>query len=267
MAKTPITVTELAIYPIKSTRQIQLDTAKTVQTGFAHDRRWMLITPDGVFLTQRQHPRMVLVTAMPTETGLLVSAPGMNNLPVSTPAGSDYLTTAVWKDECQALDAGDSAAAWFSDYMEMPCRLVYMDDHFKRQLDPRYSASADQTGFADGFPFLLISEASLDDLNSRLETPVPMARFRPNIVINGTEPFAEDRWKRIRIGEVEFRVSKACSRCVMTTVDTDLAIKGKEPLATLSKYRRGEGGVLFGQNLSHDNQGTIQIGDTVEILE
>lgn len=267
MAETPITVTELAIYPIKSTRQIRVGQADIIQTGFAHDRRWMLISPDGVFITQRQYPHLVLVTAMPVETGLLLSAPGRQNLPVNTPSGNDYRTVTVWKDECLALDAGAEAAAWFSDYMGMSCRLVYMDDRFKRQVDRRYATSADQTGFADGFPFLLISEASLADLNARLENPVPMVRFRPNMVIRGTGPFAEDSWKRIRIGSVEFRVSKACSRCVMTTVDTDLAVKGKEPLATLANYRRGKGGVLFGQNLAHDGLGTIRVGDTVEILE
>lgn len=266
MIHTALKVTELAIYPIKSTRKISLQQAVTVNTGFTHDRRWMLVDNDGRFITQRQHPRMVFITATPNESGLFLTAPGKPQLHVDTPESDLRSLVTVWKDDCLAIDSGDTSAQWFTDFIGVPCRLVYMDDEFKRQVDQRYAQPTDQTGFADGFPFLLTTEASLEELNGRLTDAVPMERFRPNIVINGLEAYAEDHWRRIRIGTVVFRVSKACTRCVMTTVDTDLGIKGKEPLRTLSSYRRGDKGVLFGMNLIHDTEGTISVGDSVEVL-
>lgn len=262
----PLTVTELAIYPIKSTRRISVRQARITTTGFDHDRRWMLVDPKGQFITQRQHPEMVHITAQPDEHGLSLTAPEMQTTQIAFPEMGKRFGVTVWSDQCAALDAGDRAAQWFSRYMGFDCRLVYMDDACQRQVDQRYAQSEDLTSFADGFPFLLTSEASLADLNTRLQKPVPMERFRPNIVVNGLDAYAEDHWQRIRIGQIEFRVSKACSRCVMTTVDTDTGVKGKEPLKTLSSYRRGEKGVLFGMNLNHDSEGVISVGDRVEIL-
>ena len=267
-------VTELAIYPVKSTRRLPVQQAKVVTTGFAHDRRWMLVDPEGKFITQRQYPKMVHIVAQPDEQGMVVNAPGMDAIQILQPLLKKELEkeprhrfeVTVWKDVCAALDAGDQAAHWFSEYMGFNCRLVYMDEGCQRPVDQRYALTSDLTSFSDGFPFLLTSEASLADLNGRLDQPVPMDRFRPNIVINGLEAFAEDHWQRIRIGSVEFRVSKACTRCIMTTVDTRTGIKGKEPLQTLASYRRGEKGVLFGMNLNHDSEGVISVGDPVEIL-
>ncbi|MET4694573.1 MOSC domain-containing protein [Endozoicomonas lisbonensis] len=268
-------VTELAIYPVKSTRRLTVQQANVVTTGFAHDRRWMLVDPEGKFITQRQHPKMVHIVAQPDDQGMVVNAPGMEDIRVLQPLLQEPVLkeeprqrfeVTVWKDVCAALDAGDQAAQWFSEYMGFSCRLVYMDEGCQRPVDQRYALTSDLTSFSDGFPFLLTSEASLADLNGRLEQPVPMDRFRPNIVINGLEAFAEDDWQRIRIGSVEFRVSKACTRCIMTTIDTQTGIKGKEPLQTLANYRRGEKGVLFGMNLNHDNEGVISVGDPVEIL-
>lgn len=268
-------VTELAIYPVKSTRRLPVQQAKVVTTGFAHDRRWMLVDPEGKFITQRQHPKMVHIVAQPDEQGMVVNAPGMDAIHILQPLLQKELQNeshhrfevTVWKDVCAALDAGDQAAQWFREYMGFNCRLVYMDEECQRPVDQRYALTSDLTSFSDGFPFLLTSEASLADLNGRLDQPVPMDRFRPNIVINGLEAFAEDYWQRIRIGSVEFRVSKACTRCIMTTVDTRTGIKGKEPLQALANYRRGEKGVLFGMNLNHDNEGVISVGDPVEILD
>ncbi|AMO56648.1 hypothetical protein GZ77_03410 [Endozoicomonas montiporae] len=259
-------VTDLAIYPVKSTRRLPVKQARIVSTGFDHDRRWMLVDSNGKFITQRQHPKMVHIVSVPDERGVLLSAPGMNDLQVTYPLVNQRSLVTVWSDECAAQDAGDQAAQWFSQYMGLDCRLVYMDEQCQRIVDQRYAASDDLTSFADGFPFLLTSEASLADLNGRLEEAVPMERFRPNIIINGLEAFAEDRWQRIRIGSVEFRVSKACTRCVMTTVDTQTGKKGKEPLKTLASFRKGEKGVLFGMNLNHNSEGVISVGDPVEIL-
>ena len=271
----PLFVTELAIYPIKSTRRVPVQQARVVTTGFAHDRRWMLVDPDGKFITQRQYPKMVHIVAQPDDQGIVVDAPGMEEMHILQPSLQHSLQqeshqrsqVTVWKDQCGALDAGDQVAQWFSEYMGFNCRLVYMDDGCQRPVDQRYGLASDLTSFSDGFPFLLTSETSLADLNGRLDQPVPMDRFRANIVINGLEAFVEDSWKRIRIGSVEFRVSKACTRCIMTTVDTQTGVKGKEPLQTLASYRRGEKGVLFGMNLNHDSEGVISVGDPVEILD
>jgi uncharacterized protein YcbX len=173
----------------------------------------------------------------------------------------------VWGDNCLAQSAGAKAAAWLSQFLGLDCRLFFMPESTRREVDPTYAAPTDQVGFADGFPFLLISEASLADLNQRLEQPLPMARFRPNLVVSGCEPYAEDSWKRIRIGELTFRVAKPCSRCVIPTINPETAEKSVEPLRTLNSYRREGNKVYFGQNLLHDGIGELKAGMLVEVLE
>lgn len=262
-------VTELAIYPIKSTKQISLTEAGITHTGFMHDRRWLLTDETGRFITQRQYPELVRVIAEPVTSGILIQSAGHPELLVHYPE-NDRLQkpVTIWKDQCLAQDAGDEVAHWFSRFLGKKCRLVFQPDHSVRQVDQHFALSEDRTGFADGFPFLLTNEASLADLNRRLASPVPMKRFRPNIVISGAKAFAEDRWREIRIGEVTFRVAKPCSRCVMTTVDTEKGIKtGKDPLKTLSEYRSTENGVIFGQNLIHNQQGMIRVGDKVTVIK
>jgi hypothetical protein len=173
----------------------------------------------------------------------------------------------VWDDAVDAISAGDEAQKWFSAYLDIPSRLVFMPENSIRRVEPDYDIHNDIVSFADGFPLLLISQHSLDDLNNRLVTPVPMNRFRPNVVVKGSGAFAEDRWKKIRIGTMLFYVVKPCSRCITTTVDQETGIQGKEPLATLSRYRKVDGNVLFGQNLIPESIGTINVGDCVEIVE
>ena len=261
-------ITELAIYPIKSTRQVSLQQAQIVATGFAHDRTWVLADNEGRFITQRDYPQLVRVLATPQSEGLLLQCPDLSELWVPTPAQGNLCSVSVWKDQCDALDAGDEAALWFSQFLNTSCRLYYQPENAVRAVDSRFAKEGDRTGFADGFPFLLTTEGSLAQLNRRLHSPVPMKRFRPNIVVDSTDAFAEDSWKKIQIGEVIFRVAKPCSRCVMTTVDTETGTKtGKDPLATLAKYRKSEGGIIFGQNLIHDHPGVIRVGDPVIILE
>ena len=261
-------VSELAIYPIKSTRQISLREAIITHTGFMHDRRWVLTDEAGRFITQRQYPELVRIMAEPVSSGLLIQSAGHPELSVRYPETRKLQkTVTVWKDQCQAQDAGDEATQWFSGFLGITCRLYFQPDHSIRQVDPQYARMGDRTGFADGFPFLLTSEASLADLNQRLDSPVPMKRFRPNIVISGAGAFAEDQWQLIKIGDITFRVAKPCSRCVMTTIDTQKGIKtGKDPLKTLSEYRRTEHGIIFGQNLIHNQQGVIRVGDKVTII-
>ncbi|MRI34152.1 MOSC domain-containing protein [Endozoicomonas sp. OPT23] len=264
-----LTISDLIIYPIKSTKAIHLQQAEVEQRGFSHDRRWMLIDSDGQFLSQRKHPAMALINCQLTNSGITISAPKKAELEISTPDHNALsISGTVWGDDCQALDAGEQAAQWFSDYIGFECRLIYMPDSTQRQVDTRFTQQGDITGFADGFPFLLTTEASLKELNSRLEQPVNMLNFRPNIVIKGAGAYDEDNWKRIRLGGVIFNIAKPCSRCVMTTVDPETGTKqGKDPLATLAKYRRTEHGVIFGQNLIQENNGIIRLGDEVEILE
>jgi len=174
----------------------------------------------------------------------------------------------IFRDTCQAVDQGEVVAAWFSDYLHMPCRVVAMAPHHMRRVNPNFARRPeDQVAFADAFPFLLLSEASLADLNARMPNPLPMNRFRPNIVIADCEPYAEDTWPALRIGSVDFAAAKACVRCTVTTTDQATTERGEEPLKTLATYRKTETGVIFGQNLIHLNRGTIRVGDTVQPIE
>jgi uncharacterized protein YcbX len=173
----------------------------------------------------------------------------------------------IWRDHVQVADQGAAAADWLSTFLEYPCRLVRLPEDVVRPVDPEFATRADdQVGLADGFPVLLISEESLADLNRRLAAPLPMNRFRPNVVVSGAGvPFAEDTWREIQIGEVRFSLVKACARCITTTTDQRTAERGVEPLATLASYRRVPRGVLFGQNLVHAGPGRIAVGDPLEV--
>jgi uncharacterized protein len=260
------------IYPIKSCAGLPLTRATVEPMGLQHDRRWMAVRPDGSCMTGRELPALVRVRAVPGPSGLHLSAPGMPGLEVPLPpAGGPRLDVIVWEDTCSAARAHAEADRWFSEYLGQSARLVYVDEQMQRPVDPKYAAPEDRVGFADGFPLLLISEASLADLNQRLSQPVPMSRFRPNLVVEGCTAFAEDGWKRLRIGTVELAVVKPCARCIFTTVDPETARADpqKEPLRTLASYRRipPKKGVMFGQNIIVRRPGEIRVGDAVEILE
>ncbi len=266
------TLTSLSIYPLKSCAGLPLTRATVEPLGIQHDRRWLAVRPDGSFMTGRELPALVLVRAVPGPTGLHLSAPGMPDLAVPFPSvEAPRLDVTVWDDTCSAARVQGEADRWLSEYLGQPAALVYVDDRMQRPVDPKYAAPEDRVGFADAFPLLLISEASLADLNQRLPRPVPMSRFRPNLVVEGCAPFAEDGWKRLRIGTVELAGVKPCARCVFTTVDPETAVADpqQEPLRTLTTYRRlgSKGGVMFGQNVIVRRPGIIQVGDAVEILE
>jgi uncharacterized protein YcbX len=177
------------------------------------------------------------------------------------------VSATVWKDQCQAFDAGDAAANWLSKFLSVKCRLVYFPDGEFRQVDLKYANTGDKTAFSDGFPLLLISQESLDDLNHRLSVPIAMNRFRPNIVIKGCQPFAEDSWKEIRIGGIIFRLVKPCSRCVIPSINIETAEKEDEPLKTLISYRKRDNKIFFGQNVIAEKKGQIEVGMPVEIIE
>ena len=265
-----LVVSELAIYPVKSFARIQIPVTRVNLSGLNHDRRWMVTDLDGKFLTQRQLPRMCLIKPeLGPDAGLVLNAPGKKEINVQIPSpDTTPRPVQVWGDTCNALDCGDSAAKWLAEFLETECRLVYFPGNEVRQVDQQYANPGDHTAFADGFPILMTTLSSLDDLNSRLDQPVAMRRFRPNMVIGGrTNPFEEDDWKRIRIGEVTFRIVKPCSRCIIPNIDPDTGIIGKEPAKTLAEYRKWNNKVHFGQNVIADNEGLIEIGMPVEILE
>jgi hypothetical protein len=263
----------LYVYPIKSCAGIALEHAPLDARGIIHDRRWMIVSDDeeerGLFLSQRELPQMATIQPRLTDDALLVSAPHMPELRISLTERSDAqaVPVIVWDDACLAHDEGDEAADWLRRCLGVPARLVRMVDGFVRPVDPRYAGSGAQTGFSDGFPVLIIAQASLDDLNARLvargKASVPMERFRPNIVVGGCAPFAEDEWQRIHIGGLSFDVVKPCKRCAITTVDpfSGTIPDHEEPLATLATYRRGpHGGVIFGQNAIHRVKGILTLG-------
>jgi uncharacterized protein len=258
----------LYVYPIKSAGGIALESSEVDERGLRHDRRWMLVDETGCFMSQRQFPRMALIGVRIEPDGLVVDAPDMPSLEVPfRPVGGSLLLARVWDDLVESLTVSDDSDRWFSEFLGVSCKLVYLPDESVRPVDPAYARMGDQVGLADGFPFLLISEASLADLNVRLERPVPMNRFRPNLIVGGCGPFAEDNWKLVRIGRITLRVVKPCARCTITTVDQESAVMGKEPLRTLARFRKVGTKVLFGQNLIHDELGTLRTGDPLEVLQ
>jgi uncharacterized protein YcbX len=263
-----IRVKSLFIYPVKSCGQVALDEAVVGATGFEFDRRWMIVGDDGVFLSQREHPRLAQVRVHMTEDRIVLKTPGLAPLEISFEADTRPVgRVRVWDDECEAIDEGRDAAAWFSEHLGCSVRLVRMAGDDVRPLGSSSAQPGDRVSFADAFPFLLMSEASLENLNRRLSVPVEMDRFRPNIVIEGCQEHAEDGWSRVRIGEVVFRIAKPCARCVVTTVDQQTGERGREPLRTLSTYRTDDGRVLFGQNLVHEGSGVVSVGNPVEVLD
>lgn len=259
-------------YPLKSARGESLTHSPLEALGLCGDRRWMLVEPEsGRFLTQRLLPQMSQLSALyNADGGLNLSAPGFGSLKVALPQpDQDLRGVTVWRDSLRVPDAGDAAAAWLSDLLGKTCRLVQVPEGRTRQVDTAYAQPGDRVAFADGFPLLLIGQASLDDLSQRVGQPLSMLRFRPNLVVTGSEAYAEDGWKRIRIGEVEFEVAKGCSRCILTTIDPQSGERNaqREPLATLKTYRERDGDVYFGQNLLPRGVGELQVGMTVEVLE
>jgi uncharacterized protein len=257
----------LYVYPIKSARGIPLDQSEVDQFGLEHDRRWMVVDAAGRFLSQRSHPRLALVVPSIRDDRLLINAPGMPTLDLPLrPADSVTARVTIWRDTCDSSWLGEKPARWFSEVLQYSCSLVHMSSSVLRPANPVFAPEGTPISFADAYPFLLISEASLDDLNRRLAAPLPMNRFRPNLVIGGGEPYQEDGWRRIVIGGLGFRVVKPCERCVVTTTDQTTAERGQEPLRTLATYRKRGTEVMFGQNVVHDHGGRLRLGDPVRLV-
>ncbi|MEV5313865.1 MOSC N-terminal beta barrel domain-containing protein [Streptomyces sp. NPDC052610] len=263
------------VHPVKAFRSLSLREAVVEPWGLAGDRRWVLIDDGGKVVTQRQQPRLALAAAeLLPGGGLRLSAPGLDPLTVSVPEPIGTVTLEIFRDKVDGVPADPAAHAWCSAHLGIDVRLVYMDDPAtRRPVDPEYALPGETVSFADGYPLLLTSSASLDALNSLIargdrpeEGPLPMNRFRPNLVVAGTAPWAEDGWSRLAVGDVEFRVAKPCGRCVVTTTDQTSAERGREPLLTLGRHRRIGGKLVFGQNLVPLSTGAVRVGDPVRIL-
>ena len=287
-------ISEINIFPIKSLKGISLDEAMVEVRGLRYDRRWMLADESGKFFTQREFPKMATITVEIKEKGLLVSAEHTTGILIPfQPEPGRTQEVMIWQSVCPGEIYSDGVNDWFSQVLDTKCQLVYMPDDSRRSVNPRFDSGEDIVSFADGYPLMVLSVASLADLNERIlstlkdadegvRVALPMNRFRPNIVVSGSEAFAEDNWKKIKIGDAVFRSTKPCERCVVTTVDQISGeFDGKEPLKTLASYRMakmvmpehyeslgvGANAVLFGQNLITETPGvTIKAGDQIEIL-
>lgn len=272
-----ITLSQINVYPVKSLGGILLNDSIVENRGLQFDRRWMLVNENGEFFTQREFPSMATLKVEFEGETLKVTAPDGDSIfiPFSENEAGAEQKVSIWGSKLTARIAEDAINKWFSDTLRTNCRLVQINKNSKRLVSPYYAVRKyqDEVSFADGYPVLLIGENSLEDLNSKLEKPIPMNRFRPNLVVNNTEAFAEDKWKKIKIGESVFHLVKPCARCVMTTIDQETGTPdGKEPLKTLATYRLvkrgGKSKINFGQNLIAENPGAkIKLGDEVEILE
>jgi uncharacterized protein YcbX len=256
-------ISALYVYPVKSCRGIRLTQAQVTARGFARDRRWMIVDASGRFITQRQVPELCLVHTALEPDAIVLTAPGAGSLrlPLTHEEGEERLVS-VWQHDGKAVRHPEGSA-WVTELMKRESSLVYMADRHERAVDPAWARPEDRVSFADGFPFLLISEASLAGLNRRLDVPIEMERFRPNIVVSGIGEFAEDGWREVTLGGIGFRAAKRCSRCVVPTIDPATGTKHKEPLRTLATYRKWENNVWFGMNLIADATGSLCVGDPV----
>ncbi len=262
-------VSELFIYPIKSMGGIALSAATVTDRGFQYDRRWMLVDGQHNFISQRSFPQMALLQVSVTATGLQVQNK-INGTAINipfVPASTATAMVQIWDDTCPAQFVSKGADEWFSQMLSMPCRLVFMPDNSRRKVEEDYARNNEITSLSDGYPFLVIGQSSLEDLNSRLAEPLPINRFRPNIVFTGGQAFLEDQLKHFTINGIQFYGVKPSSRCQVTTINQNNATIAKEPLKTLALFRRKNNKIFFGQNLLHQGAGIVQVGDEIVIQE
>jgi len=261
---------EIRHYPVKGLRGYSLQKADAQRIGLAGDRRWMIVDETGKFITQRQYPKLAQVDASPTARGVALRHATLGAIEVDFPSERAPIeTVVVWRDAVPARLA-ESAGPYLSAFLDKPVRLVYLHDALARRVDPAFGRAEDRVSFADGFPMLITSTASLADLNRRLPQAIGMDRFRPSLVVEGAPAWAEDTWRRLQIGGLSFRIVKPCSRCAVPTLDplTGEALDGNEPVRTLGAFHRAaNGGIIFGQNAIPDEVGALQVGDPVEIVE
>ncbi len=263
--RTVAKVTALYVYPIKSAAGTLVQEARVEPSGFAADRRWMVVDAKGTFVTQRQLARLALIRPRIAADRLLVDAPNMPTLdmPLTLDDGEN-VQVRIWKDTATAWRWTGDGRAWMSEVLQGDYEPVFLPAARARQVDLDYARPGDRVAFADAYPFMILSQASLDDLNDRLAEPLPMNRFRPSIVVDGCPAFGEDAWGAVKVGEIAMHIVKPCVRCRTTTVDQDTAETAVEPLRTLATYRKRGKGVNFGQNAVHDNGGVLRVGDAVQ---
>jgi uncharacterized protein YcbX len=265
-----ITLSHIFIYPIKSIKGVSLTSAGCQEKGFEHDRRWMLIDENNRFISQRELPEMALLRLFISEKFIILHHKNMKlqsvQLPI-IPENGIMLKAEVWSDIVKVIWPQYEADAWFTKVLGIECRLVYMPEESTRLVDPDFVQRPVSTSLSDGYPYLLTNRASLHFLSKKAGLPVEMERFRSNIIVEADEPFAEDRWKKIQIGEAVFEIVKPCARCAIPGIDPETGIKGKQPLSTLNRYRKQGNKVLFGQNMILEKEGPIHTGDSVIILE
>ncbi|GGI25378.1 MOSC domain-containing protein [Pedobacter mendelii] len=257
-------LSEIYIYPIKSLGGISVNECLIEKKGLQYDRRWVLIDKEGTFITQRKYPLLALLQVSIVEDKIIVSHKENPNNSTSFDIlqhKAKLIPVAIWDDLTSGFEVNNLVSAWFSDYMNMPVKLVKMSEQEKRMVDPRYAMNNEIVSFADGYPCLLIGQSSLDNLNKKLEIPIYMDRFRPNFVFTGGEAHVEDSFKDFELSGVLFSAVKPCSRCVLITINQQTGIKSSEPLKTLSKYRTTNNKIMFGQNLIHQVSGIIHVGD------
>lgn len=268
-------VSSLVRYPLKSGQGESLHRAEVEPWGLAQDRRWMVVDPDGAMVTARELNRLLVVRPTLTSTGLRLEVPDALPLDVAVPDPARQVPISIWSSRLTAADAGDAAARWLGEAFDRPLRLVHLDDPRRRPTSPAFSDPADRVSLADGYPLLLTTRASAEAVSAAAGAEVPMHRYRPNVVVDGVEAWSEDTWRRLRIGELTFRVVKGCARCVITTMEPDhddgTVARGPEPTRTLARLRRFGKGVWFGVNVIPDHPlpagATIAVGDPVQVLE
>lgn len=262
-------LSEINIYPVKSLSGYSPDEAIVEKRGLQNDRRWMLINEFNDFMTQRDYPQMTLLRAIVKDHNLILTLKKNPSEQFSIPVdsySSQTINVPIWDDRCEANLVSKGADEWLSKHLNVKCRIVFMTDKVERAVDNNYTQKKEIVSFADGFPFLLIGQASLDELNSRMETSLPMNRFRTNFVFTGGEAFEEDNWNKFKIGELVFQAVKPCARCVITTTDQETAERAHEPLKTLASFRKQNSKVMFGQNLLCESTGIIRRGDEIILL-
>ncbi|MDF2157606.1 MOSC N-terminal beta barrel domain-containing protein [Algoriphagus sp. CAU 1675] len=262
-------VQDIFIYPIKSLQGIRFLEARVEEKGFRYDRRWMLVDQEGIFVSQRtDHKLALLQVELGVETLSVFPKSNPENfihIPLAEAKGEEVSVT-VWDDEVKARKVASQIDQWFSHFLGREVSLVQMPESSQRKVSPKYAVNSESVSFADGMPYLIIGQESLNDLNSRLDSPVLMDRFRPNVVFSGGTPFVEDGWGSIKIGDVAFQVVKPCARCVMITVDQETGKSGKEPLKTLASYRTVGNKVMFGQNMLALQEGVVKVGDRITLV-
>ena len=258
-------LSEIWIYPVKSLGGVRVKAARVFEKGLQHDRRWMLIDENGKFLTQRAHPMMSQFKIRPRESGFEISFQDESLQLNPVPLSGTERQAVIWDDTVAVVEASPEYHRWFSERLQFPCRLVSFPESNPRLVDPDYRLQNESVSLADGYPMLIIGQASLDDLNTRLAQPVPMNRFRPNFVFTGGAPYEEEKWREFKIGQGAYVGVKPCARCQITTVDQQTGLAGKEPLLTLSKYRRWNGNIYFGQNVIPVDFEEVHEGDEIRV--